>query len=308
MVKNKSYQVIYTCLFVIFCLAMVSANIGNMLKEPTIRQNRAQASVSAIVVRLNQEAPYQVGTERWFLGAELNGDTLIYKYELRCNDETEKYYFNHEKELRNFSLMSFKMMNAQRDVGTRMVNALKNYHLILKYLTAMPSGKNISYVYTPKDIDQIANNPSFTSEEALMSYVKTMISVASQSLPIVTTESGQPIVVSSYQKPDSLKYIILKSIRLNGKDVVFLYSTPEIKYTVPIAKKGSDDEEDVKAILNELCKDPYFKGQINYFALAKCNLILRYKGARSLQSMDIRFPYTLLRDYSFIPEEQLDKE
>ena len=151
------------------------------------------------------------------------------------------------------------------------------------------------------------NGHSLVGEKALMLYIKTLINIESLSLPIVTTESGEPINVTLNTTPDSLEYLILKNIKLQEKSVIFNYSTPEISYPVSFSQKGCKNEEDIIHILGKLCKDPYFKGFINYFAMAKCNMILRYKGARSLQSMDIYFPYQLLREYSYIPKVLLDK-
>lgn len=229
---------------------------------------------------------------------------MVYEYELRCNELTERYYLSHEQDLRDLSLLSFKMVDEQRDLGTRTADVLLNNQVILKYKTILPSGKIVSYVYTGEDIAKITKGSSLTSEKALLSYVKTIIGAASASLPIVTTEDGEPVVD---QVPDPLKYIILKDIQLQGKDVVFSFSTPEINFSVSDAKKGSNDEAEVKAILDELIKDQYFKEHINFFAMAKCNLIFRYKGARTSQSLEIRFPYAMLRESSYIPKYLLDE-
>ena len=309
MKKKRIYNIGISCLFVIFCLLFISANIGNILKAPKSKQVPQTSRITEIINRINSEAPYQVGAKRWLTGVELKADTLIYKYELQCNEETEMFYFKHKKELRGLTLLSFKMMDGQTsEYGSRIATILKDNHLVLKYSTTMPSLKNISYVYTADEISNFIKNSDDISEKALMAYLKMIIHIESLSLPLVTTESGEPINAATNIKPNPLKYLILKEIKLQGKNVVFYYSTPEINYPVSVSKKGCMGIEDIKYILEKLCEDPYFKGLINYFAMAKCNMILRYKGAKSLQSMDLVFPYQLLREHSYIPKDLLDKK
>lgn len=307
--KKRIYDIGGSILFLFFCSFFVFANVGDILKVTKDKYVKHLSKITDIINRINNETPYQVGANRWFIGVELIKDTLVYKYELRCNKKTENFYFKYEKDMRHFSLLSFKMMNEQNEKhASRMSTILKSNHLVLKYSTKMPSSKNISYVYTADEIAKFMNDSSLVGENALMSYIKTLIDIESLSLPIVTTESGKPINVKPNTKPNSLEYLILKDIKLQRKSVVFYYSTPEINYPISISQKGCKDEEDIRHIIGELCKDPYFKGFVNYFAMAKCNMILRYKGARSLQSMDINFPYQLLREYSYIPKDLLDKK
>ena len=308
MSKKRLYHIGGYCLFGLFGLFIIISNIGNILKEQKSKKFRNTSEITNVINRINSEVPYQVEAERWFTGAELVEDTLTCKYELRCNKETEEFYFQHKKDMRKLSLLSFKMMDGQNNkYGSKIATILKSNHLVLKYSTKMPSLRRITYIYSAEEIEKTTMD-SLIDKKAIMLYLNMIIHIKSLSLPIITTENGEPIKVAINDKTTPLKYLILNKIKLQGKNVIFYYCTPEINYPISVAQKGCKNEADIRYILNELCKDPYFKGLINYFAMAKCNMILRYKGAKSLQSMDINFPYRLLREHSYIPKDLLDQK
>ncbi len=304
--KRKLYDIVGSILFAFFCMILLIANIGNIFNKS--KNNRLEAE--KFISKINSVAPYQVGAERWFIGAQLIEDTLVYKYELRCNEETEKFYLVHKNDIRNLSLLTFKLMEKQNNkYASSMANILKNNHLVLKYFTVLPSLTNISYIYTADEIEKMAMDTSMKGEDVVMLYINMF---RSYSLPFVMTESGepiegQPIELGDNMKPSPSKYLILNKIKLKENTVVFYYSTPEIKYPLSFIRNKCDTEENKKHLLDIFFKDPYFKELINYFVMAKCNIKLKYKGVKSLQTVDIDFPYQLLVNYSYIPKDLLDE-
>lgn len=136
MIKKRIFDIGGSILFLLFCLFFVFTNVGNITKVSKDKHVKHLSEITDVINRINNETPCQVEANRWFIGIELIKDTLVYKYELRCNERTENFYFEHEKDMRQFSLLSFKMMNEQNNKhASRLSTILKNDHLVLKYST-----------------------------------------------------------------------------------------------------------------------------------------------------------------------------
>lgn len=183
---------------------------------------------------------------------------------------------------------------------------LKTNNIILQYKLLLPSKKTISFYFTGDEINNALSQKGLTSEAALMSYMNIQMKLFNLTLPIVWDEDGNVISQGESGKYSPKKYQILRSVVLDGKDIIYTISIPEITYNVSDLKAASSDSQLVSNLFIELSKDETFKGMLKYYALAKCGMVLRYKGVKSSETVDIYFPYELIRQHTYIPEDLLD--
>ena len=73
------------------------------------------------------------------------------------------------------------------------------------------------------------------------------------------------------------------------------YNLDGVEYKVDIQRKNN------KNIYVRIKED------LTIFALAKCNLILRYYGVKSKKTAEIKIPYLLIRHHTYIPPELLEE-
>lgn len=305
MKAKKVFKIGCLTLVIAFTALMILGSIANVILAPEKAKVEEQSKLQSAISRLNSETPYQVGICTWFTGASFTSkDTITYNMELRGNQELENLYANHQKELRDMTLLGFTMMEEQRNNGTFIGNLLKENGMTLVYRIAMPSGKTMSFPFTGEEILNATTNKKLSSPEALLKFMNAQMNMF---LPIVWDEDGNQIGMGNSEPYSAKEYQILKRIILNGRDVVYNISIPEKSYTVSDLQKISNNDEAKESLFAELCKDPTFKGSLKYYAMAKCNMVLHYIGAKTSKTVDFRFPYTLIRQHSYIPQELLDE-
>lgn len=306
MKAKKVFKIGCLTLVIAFAALMVLGSIANVILAPEKAKVEEQSKLQSAVSQLNSEAPYQVGICTWFTGVTLTGqDTITYNMELRGNQELEALYINHQKELRDLTLLDFVMMDEQRNNGSFMGQLLKEKDIVLEYRIHLPSGKTMSCAYTGEDIQNATTNKNMSSAEALLKFMTAQMNLF---LPVVWDEDGNQISTGKSKSYSTKDYQILKSITLDGRDVIYNISIPEKSYTISDLQVSSSNEEATESLFKEMCKDPTFKGALKYYAMAKCNMVLRYIGAKTSEMVDFRFPYTLIRQNSYIPQELLDKQ
>lgn len=308
MIIKKILKIGCLSLVILFIVVIILGTIGNILTASKREKLKVQNEIQTMIETLNQEAPYQVGVAMWFTGAThfFMSDTLTYNYELRGNKQMEVLYVDNEETIRNLTLLGFRMANEQWGSISIVSDFLRKNKMVLEDNILLPSGKTISFYFTGEEIDSVLSRKDLTSEKALMSYMNIQMAILNEALPIVWDEGGNVISSGGKENYSPKKYQILRSVVLEGKDVIYNISIPEITYNVSDIKTASSDSLIVSNLFVDLSKDETFKGILKYYAMVKCNMILRYKGAKSAETVDICFPYELLRQNTYIPEDLLD--
>lgn len=303
---RKVFKIGCLTLVIAFAALMILGSIANVIFAPEKAKIEERSKLQSTISRLNSEAPYQVGICTWFTGVSLTSqDTITYNMELRGDQKLESLYANHKKELRDMTLLGFTMMDEQRNNGTFIGKLLKDNNMILLYRISMPSGKNMSFPFTGDEILNATANKKLSSQEALLKFMNKQLNMF---LPIAWDEDGNQIGTGSSKQYSVKEFQILKSITLKGMDIIYNISIPEKSFTISDLHKASNNDEAKKSLFVELCKDSTFKGALKYYAMAKCNMVLHYIGAKSSKTVDFCFPYTLIRQHSYIPQELLDEQ
>ena len=303
---KKVFQISCLTLVVAFATLIILGSIANVIFAPEKSRAEGLSKLHTVLTELNNNAPYQVGICTWFTGASLTSqDTITYNMELRGSRKLEKLYTNSEKELRDMTLLGFTMMNAQQNIGSFMGKLLKDNGMVLVYRILMPSGNTMSFAYTGDEILNAATNKKLSSPEALLKFMTAQMNLF---MPIVWDEDGNQVDTGNSKQYSTQKFQILKSITLKGRDVIYNISIPEKSFTVSDLQKVGNNHGAIESIFEELCKDSTFKGSLKYYAMAKCNMVLHYIGARSSKTVDLHFPYTLIRQKTYIPQELLEAQ
>lgn len=306
---KKILKIIGISLLIGFIGLMILGTIANIILIPDRKKAKTDQEMYAIANRLKNECPVQVGAYMYLTNVSFSNDTIRYDYEIKYNDEVEKLYSENPIIVEKLTKLKI-IINQQKGWNSAWANLIKENNYVWELHMKYSDNRSSTISFNGNDLSDLLKE--LTSKEALQSYLNTTLFLMNKNTPIVTDEEGNliDVEVKNLKKIKSLekKYQVFENAFIEGNNIVFLYSIPELQYTISDIKGSCENPETIELLFKNMSSDPTTKEELTIFALAKCNLVLRYYGVKSKQSIDITIPYSMIRQHTYIPSELLEVE
>lgn len=306
---KKILKIIGISLLIGFIGLIILGTIANIILIPDRKKSKTDQEMYAMANRLKKECPVQVGAYMYLTNVSFFNDTIRYDYEIRYNDEVEKFYSENPIIVEKLTKLKI-IINQQKGWNSAWANLIKENNYVWELHMKYSDNRSSTISFNGNDLSDLLKE--LTSKEALESYLNTTLFLMNKNTPIVTDEEGNliDVEVKNLKKIKSLekKYQVFENAFIEGNNIVFLYSIPELQYTISDITGSCENPETIELLFKNMCSDPTTKEELTIFALAKCNLVLRYYGVKSKQSIDITIPYSMIRQHTYIPSELLEVE
>lgn len=306
---KKILKIIGISLLIGFIGLIILGTIANIILIPDRKKSKTDQEMYAMANRLKKECPVQVGAYMYLTNVSFFNDTIRYDYEIRYNDEVEKFYSENPIIVEKLTKLKI-IINQQKGWNSAWANLIKENKYVWELHMKYSDNRSSTISFNGNDLSDLLKE--LTSKEALESYLNTTLFLMNKNTPIVTDEEGNliDVEVKNLKKIKSLekKYQVFENAFIEGNNIVFLYSIPELQYTISDITGSCENPETIELLFKNMCSDPTTKEELTIFALAKCNLVLRYYGVKSKQSIDITIPYSMIRQHTYIPYELLEVE
>lgn len=306
---KKILKIIGISLLFGFIGLIILGTIANIILIPDRKKAKTDQEMYAIANRLKNECPVQVGAYMYLTNVSFSNDTIRYDYEIKYNDEVEKLYSENPIIVEKLTKLKI-IINQQKGWNSAWTNLIKENNYVWELHMKYSDNRSSTIFFNGNDLSDLLKE--LTSKEALQSYLNTTLFLMNKNTPIVTDEEGNliDVEVKNLKKIKSLekKYQVFENAFIEGNNIVFLYSIPELQYTISDIKGSCENPETIELLFKNMSSDPATKEELTIFALAKCNLVLRYYGVKSKQSIDITIPYSMIRQHTYIPSELLEVE
>lgn len=306
---KKILKIIGISLLIGFIGLIILGTIANIILIPDRKKSKTDQEMYAMANRLKKECPVQVGAYMYLTNVSFFNDTIRYDYEIRYNDEVEKFYSENPIIVEKLTKLKI-IINQQKGWNSAWANLIKENNYVWELHMKYSDNRSSTISFNGNDLSDLLKE--LTSKEALESYLNTTLFLMNKNTPIVTDEEGNliDVEVKNLKKIKSLekKYQVFENAFIEGNNIVFLYSIPELQYTISDITGSCENPETIELLFKNMCSDPTTKEELTIFALAKCNLVLRYYGVKSKQSIDITIPYSMIRQHTYIPYELLEVE
>ncbi len=186
-------------------------------------------------------------------------------------------------------------------MGLKIADLASKNNLVIECVLSNSSKRLNLWTYSEKSFTNFNDSTDVPLEDMMKELLKIQVVLSNAETPIIYGNDGMPLEMNKSEiMQHSCENEVLKSIVFEENCVVFTFSSPESNYSVPEMKEGIKNPNIVKNILSTLCKDYQFKKYINLITLAKCDMIFRYDGVNSKQSVDIKFPNVMLEECKYI--------
>lgn len=306
---KKILKIIGISLLIGFIGLIILGTIANIILIPDRKKSKTDQEMYAMANRLKKECPVQVGAYMYLTNVSFFNDTIRYDYEIRYNDEVEKFYSENPIIVEKLTKLKI-IINQQKGWNSAWANLIKENNYVWELHMKYSDNRSSTISFNGNDLSDLLKE--LTSKEALESYLNTTLFLINKNTPIVTDEEGNliDVKIKNLKKIKSLekKYQVFENAFIEGNNIVFLYSIPELQYTISDITGSCENPETIELLFKNMCSDPTTKEELTIFALAKCNLVLRYYGVKSKQSIDITIPYSMIRQHTYIPSELLEVE
>ena len=306
---KKILKIIGISLLIGFIGLIILGTIANIILIPDRKKSKTDQEMYAMANRLKKECPVQVGAYMYLTNVSFFNDTIRYDYEIRYNDEVEKFYSENPIIVEKLTKLKI-IINQQKGWNSAWANLIKENNYVWELHMKYSDNRSSTISFNGNDLSDLLKE--LTSKEALESYLNTTLFLMNKNTPIVTDEEGNliDVEVKNLKKIKSLekKYQVFENAFIEGNNIVFLYSIPELQYTISDITGSCENPETIELLFKNMSSDRATKEELTIFALAKCNLVLRYYGVKSKQSIDITIPYSMIRQHTYIPSELLEVE
>lgn len=285
-------------LIAIFILVILIGNIAKVINSvsPNAQEAKNHAVLADNMTMLNRSMPQSLGNIGSLNQLRLHNDTISADIEV-AKEVSEELVKGNYDEIGSLIRYAF----ARTDLGLKLSDMAATNNLVIECVVSNSSKNLNQWTYTAKSFTNFSDSTDVPLEEMMRKLLKTQVILSDAENPIIYGADGMPLEMDKSEiMLHSSECEILKSIELQGNKVIFTFSSPETDYSVPQMKIGIKNPNNVKNILSTLCKDRQFKEYINLITLAKCNMIFRYDGVKSKQTVDIEFPNEMLEECKHI--------
>lgn len=285
-------------LVAIFLLIILIGNIAKVVNSvsPNAQEAKNLTDLAEHMTMLNKSMPQPLGNIGQLKQFRLHNDTISADIEV-AKEVSEELINDNYVELGSLIRYAF----ARTDLGLKLSDLAAKNNLLIECVVSNSSKELNQWTYSAKSFTNFSDSTDMSLEEMMRGLLKIQTLVSGAETPIIYGNDGMPLEMDKSEiMQHSSKSEILKSIELKGNEIVFTFSSPETDYSVPQMKEGIKSPNNVKNILSTLCKDRQFKEYINLITLAKCNMIFRYDGVNSKQTVDIKFPNEMLDECKHI--------
>lgn len=285
-------------LIAIFILVILIGNIAKVVNSvsPNAQEAKNHAILANNMTMLNRSMPQSLGNIGSLNQLRLHNDTISADIEV-AKEVSEELVKDNYMEIGSLIRYAF----ARTDLGLKLSDMAAKNNLVIECVVSNSSKILSQWTYTAKSFTNFSDSIDVPLEELMKGLLKTQVILSNAETPVIY---GNDRMTLEMDKGEIMEHNsdseILKNIALKENEVIFTFSSPETDYSVPQMKIGIKNPNNVKNILSTLCKDRQFKEYINLITLAKCNMIFRYDGVNSKQSVDIVFPNEMLEECKHI--------
>lgn len=285
-------------LIAIFILVILIGNIAKVVNSvsPNAQEAKNHAILANNMTMLNRSMPQSLGNIGSLNQLRLHNDTISADIEV-AKEVSEELVKDNYMEIGSLIRYAF----ARTDLGLKLSDMAAKNNLVIECVVSNSSKILSQWTYTAKSFTNFSDSIDVPLEELMKGLLKTQVILSNAETPVIYGNDGMTLEMDKGEIMEhNSDSEILKNIALKENEVIFTFSSPETDYSVPQMKIGIKNPNNVKNILSTLCKDRQFKEYINLITLAKCNMIFRYDGVNSKQSVDIVFPNEMLEECKHI--------
>lgn len=285
-------------LIAIFILVILIGNIAKVVNSvsPNAQEAKNHAILANNMTMLNRSMPQSLGNIGSLNQLRLHNDTISADIEV-AKEVSEELVKDNYMEIGSLIRYAF----ARTDLGLKLSDMAAKNNLVIECVVSNSSKILSQWTYTAKSFTNFSDSIDVPLEELMKGLLKTQVILSNAETPVIYGNDGMTLEMDKGEIMEhNSDSEILKNIALKENEVIFTFSSPETDYSVPQMKIGIKNPNNVKNILSTLCKDRQFKEYINLITLAKCNMIFRYDGVNSMQSVDIVFPNEMLEECKHI--------
>lgn len=278
----------------IFILVILIGNIAKVVNSvsPNAQEAKNHAILANNMTMLNRSMPQSLGNIGSLNQLRLHNDTISADIEV-AKEVSEELVKDNYMEIGSLIRYAF----ARTDLGLKLSDMAAKNNLVIECVVSNSSKILSQWTYTAKSFTNFSDSIDVPLEELMKGLLKTQVILSNAETPVIYGNDGMTLEMDKGEIMEhNSDSEILKNIALKENEVIFTFSSPETDYSVPQMKIGIKNPNNVKNILSTLCKDRQFKEYINLITLAKCNMIFRYDGVNSKQSVDIVFPNEMLEE------------
>lgn len=282
----------------IFILVILIGNIAKVVNSvsPNAQEAKNHAILANNMTMLNRSMPQSLGNIGSLNQLRLHNDTISADIEV-AKEVSEELVKDNYMEIGSLIRYAF----ARTDLGLKLSDMAAKNNLVIECVVSNSSKILSQWTYTAKSFTNFSDSIDVPLEELMKGLLKTQVILSNAETPVIYGNDGMTLEMDKGEIMEhNSDSEILKNIALKENEVIFTFSSPETDYSVPQMKIGIKNPNNVKNILSTLCKDRQFKEYINLITLAKCNMIFRYDGVNSKQSVDIVFPNEMLEECKHI--------
>ena len=282
----------------IFILVILIGNIAKVVNSvsPNAQEAKNHAILANNMTMLNRSMPQSLGNIGSLNQLRLHNDTISADIEV-AKEVSEELVKDNYMEIGSLIRYAF----ARTDLGLKLSDMAAKNNLVIECVVSNSSKILSQWTYTAKSFTNFSDSIDVPLEELMKGLLKTQVILSNAETPVIYGNDGMTLEMDKGEIMEhNSDSEILKNIALKENEVIFTFSSPETDYSVPQMKIGIKNPNNVKNILSTLCKDRQFKEYINLITLAKCNMIFRYDGVNSMQSVDIVFPNEMLEECKHI--------
>ena len=282
----------------IFILVILIGNIAKVVNSvsPNAQEAKNHAILANNMTMLNRSMPQSLGNIGSLNQLRLHNDTISADIEV-AKEVSEELVKDNYMEIGSLIRYAF----ARTDLGLKLSDMAAKNNLVIECVVSNSSKILSQWTYTAKSFTNFSDSIDVPLEELMKGLLKTQVILSNAETPVIYGNDGMTLEMDKGEIMEhNSDSEILKNIALKENEVIFTFSSPETDYSVPQMKIGIKNPNNVKNILSTVCKDRQFKEYINLITLAKCNMIFRYDGVNSKQSVDIVFPNEMLEECKHI--------
>lgn len=261
-----------------------------------------------VIEKLNSELPRKVGDMGSLESIKVIGDTIFYNMKVEGNLDSDKYYQNNYDNMRNLLKYGILMMNSQRGNGYKLTNLMEKNKVGICMRVTTPSNKQFQWYYSGDELNDFMKNSKENPKEAALLGIQLQLEMVNMQTPIAYEgASVQTNLSGTVLKQLQKDYEILNNISLKENNIIYSFTMPETEYTAIEFGENLESWGAREEYLKDMCSNPNFTEFLNLLVIPKCNLVIKYKGIKTGEIVEVKFPYEMLRLHCTIPSNMLDK-
>lgn len=215
--------------------------------------------------------------------------------------EIDSFYVEYYHEMRELMKYGLLSMNGQNGFGSEFASLLDSCGIFLKMNFTTPSRRFFSWTYSGKELLDFISKINISPTDALYNIIDTHIKLANLTLPInyKDTLSHQSVATNAIVGVLFGDEQLLRIIHV-GDNIILVYKINENDITLRELESYASNDLFIENMASLLSEDPDVKELMKMLVLAHSNMTYRLINPNATDSVDLEFPYSVLKKHCSI--------